>query len=369
MTDVMMNKLRIAQDESPEEDDEEDQYGIDEAEEVEEEEDEDEDDEEDECVDEDDDEDDCDENEDEDVSDDYCSDESSTTSTSSTNAQPEATRVCDCCYCEVFGHGITPAANTSQKYAEMRERLRMRLSKRRAEKYEKGDQVKSAGDHNSVDDGGGGADRGCSGIGSHHSHNNVSTNASSTTKQAVGVVDQRNLDELLNYIMGSGNKASSNKRKDRERAKNSKSNNKKQNNNKSSNNNHSSSNNKESSASATVMNNNMKQPQHNNKHNQSHITLRNHFDGNHPKHNQQSNKSKQHQQRKMKEHKSTPEDIFKPRNDIDLDNGELDEFERELEQFKRFCYDSVPLKERPRLELKAATTIVRELKRYSKKRF
>ncbi len=29
------------------------------------------------------------------------------------------------------------------------------------------------------------------------------------------------------------------------------------------------------------------------------------------------------------------EEIFKPKEDIDLDNGEMDDFERELEEFKR----------------------------------
>lgn len=47
------------------------------------------------------------------------------------------------------------------------------------------------------------------------------------------------------------------------------------------------------------------------------------------------------------------EDIFEPR-DIDLDDDGLDEFEKELEAFKRFCLDSIPLvrKERVRVELK-----------------
>ena len=43
-------------------------------------------------------------------------------------------RVCDCCYCEVFGHGMPPSAATSRNYSEMRERLRQRLSKRKAER-------------------------------------------------------------------------------------------------------------------------------------------------------------------------------------------------------------------------------------------
>lgn len=58
-------------------------------------------------------------------------DKCSTTSTSSTNNNPaDSKRVCDCCYCEVFGHGNSPAVPTSRNYHEMRERLRRRLSKK-----------------------------------------------------------------------------------------------------------------------------------------------------------------------------------------------------------------------------------------------
>nr|CAD7571009.1 unnamed protein product [Timema californicum] len=35
------------------------------------------------------------------------------------------------------------------------------------------------------------------------------------------------------------------------------------------------------------------------------------------------------------------ESVFAPK-DIDLDNGDIDDDERELEAFKRFCFNSVP---------------------------
>lgn len=495
----------------------------------------------------------CDENEEdeEDEQDedeeDYCSDESSTTSTSSTNGQLENTRVCDCCYCEVFGHGVPPTANTSRNYAEMRERLRLRLSKRRAERCEKSNQAaeqnKSALENSIVDEGGGGGGGGgkCGVVSSSPAFNEFSGNTGSN--KSTGVVDNRNLDELLSYIMGTGqkdnDKSSNNKRKDREKGKNSKKNS--SNANKSNNNhNHNSHNhnpaNKESTSTQSPVNNHLK---HTNKHNHNQnqvINLKNQVEGDVPKNLQTSKKqqsgvkkccdnescrpnkaceavSANSKQQKRKEncHKdhisqqqpnqasskhqtvqpksissssansqqqqqhhhhhnhhhhhhhhnnnhnlnqqqqhlqqvanstttqnsdsivqinisndkqdcsssitsptnnqrvastaigsnasqttklqtnyansqqrqqsskqqksiignnksklvddiSIEEDIFKPRN-IDFDNNELDEVERELEEFKKFCYDCVPLKERPRLQLKDLK-FLRELKRH-----
>ena len=40
--------------------------------------------------------------------------------------------------------------------------------------------------------------------------------------------------------------------------------------------------------------------------------------------------------------------VFAPK-DIDLDNGEIDDDEREIEAFKRFCFNSVPLQEKPKV--------------------
>ncbi|XP_078006423.1 protein FAM193B isoform X5 [Phascolarctos cinereus] len=42
-------------------------------------------------------------------------------------------KFCDCCYCEFFGHNAPPAAPTSRNYAEIREKLRSRLTKRKEE--------------------------------------------------------------------------------------------------------------------------------------------------------------------------------------------------------------------------------------------
>lgn len=44
-------------------------------------------------------------------------------------------RVCDCCYCEVFGHGMPSfMSQSSRNFTEMRDRLRQELSKRKAAK-------------------------------------------------------------------------------------------------------------------------------------------------------------------------------------------------------------------------------------------
>lgn len=145
--------------------------------------------------------------------DDFCSDHSSITSTqtnSSSNNQtsiPETTRVCDCCYCEVFGHGPGSVAPTSRNYAEMRERLRQRLSKRRAERCESQDNSNANGCNDKVND------SNTSDSGSIGATRNVDTNAQSdmnhsntTTKSTKLTTDQRNLDELLNFINGSTRK-------------------------------------------------------------------------------------------------------------------------------------------------------------------
>lgn len=42
-----------------------------------------------------------------------------------------ATKYCDCCYCEFFGNGGPTVAPTSKNYNEMRERLRMKLKQRK----------------------------------------------------------------------------------------------------------------------------------------------------------------------------------------------------------------------------------------------
>ncbi|KAK2575288.1 hypothetical protein KPH14_008139 [Odynerus spinipes] len=66
-----------------------------------------------------------------------CSDSASSQEDScstSSSAQRDSSRHCDCCYCEVFGHGVPSVAPVSRNYNEMRERLRQILTKKKAKK-------------------------------------------------------------------------------------------------------------------------------------------------------------------------------------------------------------------------------------------
>ncbi|XP_019361487.1 PREDICTED: protein FAM193B [Gavialis gangeticus] len=75
--------------------------------------------------------------------------------TSSSTTQKDG-KFCDCCYCEFFGHNAPPAAPTSRNYAEIREKLRSRLTKRKEELPQKLGPGSGAGepavDHRDVDE-------------------------------------------------------------------------------------------------------------------------------------------------------------------------------------------------------------------------
>ncbi|XP_014661514.1 PREDICTED: protein FAM193A-like isoform X2 [Priapulus caudatus] len=59
--------------------------------------------------------------------DDSCSEKS----TSTTSSSQKEGKQCDCYYCEFFGHGVGAATPISRKKEEMRERLRLRLTRRK----------------------------------------------------------------------------------------------------------------------------------------------------------------------------------------------------------------------------------------------
>lgn len=378
------------------------------------------------------------------------------------STQEDTTRVCDCCYCEVFGHGVSPVAPTSRNYAEMRKRLRQRLSKkRRAEECDKSCPDDSK-DDSSTDKGGGGT-------------STADQSLQVSNKSNARVVDQRNLDELLEFINGTG-------QKDNDKPSNKRDNSKNNNSNKNRNNSSSNANDKASSKSgqlnsknshtdASIINSTGHSPViPATKRHQSNLTASNHSDqrpslsskkGAKYKDKQQANDPEnstsanvRRQKRKDRE-KSTsidspssnsrdgsnnknkntsstrsksissepsseskaelstrarrrytrlsvncsseengssseaqlyessdtlahedgqdefedvdielddgcdhlssrPDDVFLPKSDIDLNDNDLNELERELEAFKRFCFDSMPLvkKERVRLDLK-----------------
>ncbi|XP_068596636.1 protein FAM193B [Brachionichthys hirsutus] len=73
---------------------------------------------------------------------------------SSSNNQKDG-KYCDCCYCEFFGHNAPPAAPTSRNYAEIREKLRSRLTRRKEELPQRQDSeltVTGAIDNRDVDE-------------------------------------------------------------------------------------------------------------------------------------------------------------------------------------------------------------------------
>ncbi|KAL9983544.1 hypothetical protein ACROYT_G005732 [Oculina patagonica] len=78
-------------------------------------------------------------------------------SSSTEDGRTDRGKYCDCCYCEFFGHAAPPVAPTSHNYTEMRDKLRLRLNKRQPnqpvqeEKKEKSANVPVV-DHRSVDD-------------------------------------------------------------------------------------------------------------------------------------------------------------------------------------------------------------------------
>ncbi|XP_072549375.1 protein FAM193B isoform X2 [Salminus brasiliensis] len=81
------------------------------------------------------------------------SSERSSCASSSTNQRDG--KYCDCCYCEFFGHNAPPAAPTSRNYAEIREKLRSRLTRRKEELPQRQDldpAAPSAIDHRDVDE-------------------------------------------------------------------------------------------------------------------------------------------------------------------------------------------------------------------------
>ncbi|KAM9310786.1 protein FAM193B [Pholidichthys leucotaenia] len=89
----------------------------------------------------------------EEVEDEDSSSERSSCASSSTNQKDG--KYCDCCYCEFFGHNAPPAAPTSRNYAEIREKLRSRLTRRKEELPQRQDSeltVTGAIDNRDVDE-------------------------------------------------------------------------------------------------------------------------------------------------------------------------------------------------------------------------
>uniref|UniRef100_A0A1B6DDP5 FAM193 C-terminal domain-containing protein n=1 Tax=Clastoptera arizonana TaxID=38151 RepID=A0A1B6DDP5_9HEMI len=101
-------------------------------------------------------------------------------------------RHCDCCYCEVFGHGVPSVAPVSRNYQEMRERLRLLLTKKKAK-------CKSAtvpGNNNTS---------GNTGPPNNHPNGNSSGIVTTSTSNTSKSKDTRDLEDLLHFIEGNPN--------------------------------------------------------------------------------------------------------------------------------------------------------------------
>ncbi|CAL8355807.1 unnamed protein product [Merluccius merluccius] len=82
-------------------------------------------------------------------------DSSSERSSCASSTNQKDGKYCDCCYCEFFGHNAPPAAPTSRNYAEIREKLRSRLTRRKEEPPQRQDSdltAASAIDNRDVDE-------------------------------------------------------------------------------------------------------------------------------------------------------------------------------------------------------------------------
>ncbi|XP_077575275.1 protein FAM193A [Stigmatopora nigra] len=116
---------------------------------------------------------------------DSCSEHSSSTSTSTNQKEG---KYCDCCYCEFFGHGGPPAAPTSRNYAEMREKLRLRLTKRKEEQPKREEHQPPAPEREGPGGGGG---------------------APASVAAGVGLEDHRRVEDLLQFINSADSKPTS----------------------------------------------------------------------------------------------------------------------------------------------------------------
>ena len=62
-------------------------------------------------------------------------------------------------------------------------------------------------------------------------------------------------------------------------------------------------------------------------------------------------------------HRLVIDNVFLPK-DIDLDNREMDDVEREVEAFKRFCFNSVPLQQKPKVDIDMRKISVKKIEKY-----
>ncbi|XP_076174417.1 uncharacterized protein LOC143150204 isoform X2 [Ptiloglossa arizonensis] len=144
-----------------------------------------------------------------------CSDSGSSQEDScstSSSAQRDSSRHCDCCYCEVFGHGVASVAPVSRNYNEMRERLRQLLTKKKAKKCKAAcSPSKSSSESLSTN-----SNTELKAITNSAPRSNTPISTASTI--LLDQRDERDLEELLEFIEGNQNGKKDNNKKAEKKA-------------------------------------------------------------------------------------------------------------------------------------------------------
>ncbi|XP_015434786.1 PREDICTED: uncharacterized protein LOC107190491 [Dufourea novaeangliae] len=144
-----------------------------------------------------------------------CSDSGSSQEDScstSSSAQRDSSRHCDCCYCEVFGHGVPSVAPVSRNYNEMRERLRQLLTKKKAEKCK----ATCSPSKSSSESLSSSTNLELKTVSNTAPRSNTPVSIASTVQPDQR--DQRNLEELLEFIEGNQNGKKDNNKKAEKKA-------------------------------------------------------------------------------------------------------------------------------------------------------
>ncbi|XP_076678686.1 uncharacterized protein LOC143374415 isoform X2 [Andrena cerasifolii] len=145
-----------------------------------------------------------------------CSDSGSSQEDScstSSSAQRDSSRHCDCCYCEVFGHGVPSVAPVSRNYNEIRERLRQLLTKKKAKKCKAACSPSKSSSESLLAN----TNTEIKAITNSAARSNTPVSTASTV-QPDQQRDQRDLEELLEFIEGNQNGKKDNNKKAEKKA-------------------------------------------------------------------------------------------------------------------------------------------------------
>ncbi|KAI4503097.1 hypothetical protein M0802_002141 [Mischocyttarus mexicanus] len=141
---------------------------------------------------------------------DSVSSQEDSSSTSSSAQRGESNKHCDCCYCEAFGHASTSLTPVSRNFNEMRERLRQLLTKKKARKCKSTNNTPKSMTDVALP---------LSNVNQESKPiiNNL-TLRSNTSVPRTCPKDQRNLEELLDFIEGNQNGKKDNNKKAEKKA-------------------------------------------------------------------------------------------------------------------------------------------------------